>query len=552
MNKRILPVKLLSICIALSLAVSLTGQVAAAQQGSPLQQDDGGGNGDLEVGVEGAGARIIVYLSANTVQGTGWQVGEEVFVYINDPDTGPGWDYSSSAVPNGSGLVYFNDIPFDLEPGMYVTMISGPTTRGHTIFDLRITYVSESLEEVGGHTSPVTPTVYVTASTDGVTSAKTVSVTRAGNWLANFKNEVDINPRTYFIVAQFDAQDNVTQVNWWINPPPVHDDIYQPINIPSVPWSHSANTTSASYEVDWEPEFSACGQAEGNASVWYKFLPAATGELTIDTFGSNYNTMLGVWAGFPGSSGVPILCNDNAGGTQQSKVTLAYTAGVYYYIGVAQKGFPQMGGQLKFHVTSFADVAGSHPLWRFVEGFYDKGITTGCAVNPLRYCPDRGVTRAEMAVFILRAMNVGVPGYTPVDIDPDIFADVPVAGKEWMEPWIEQFYALEITTGCASGPLRYCPERGVTRAEMAVFLLRADKGKYYVPADVNPDPFIDVPVDGKEWMEPWIEQFYAEGYTTGCGGSIEGVDLRYCPERGVNRAEMAAFVDRAFDFPPLP
>jgi hypothetical protein len=50
---------------------------------------------------------------------------------------------------------------------------------------------------------------------------------------------------------------------------------------------------------------------------------------------------------------------------------------------------------------------------------------------------------------------------------------VPVTGKEWMEDWIEAFYDAGITSGCAVSPLRYCPERAVTRAEMAVFILRA-------------------------------------------------------------------------------
>ena len=48
---------------------------------------------------------------------------------------------------------------------------------------------------------------------------------------------------------------------------------------------------------------------------------------------------------------------------------------------------------------------------------------------------------------------------------PDhIFADVPVSGKEWMEPWIEAFYDAGVTTGCGVSPLRYCPENQVTRA----------------------------------------------------------------------------------------
>jgi hypothetical protein len=179
-----------------------------------------------------------------------------------------------------------------------------------------------------------------------------------------------------------------------------------------------------------------------------------------------------------------------------------------------------------------------------VEGFYAQGITTGCAANPLRYCPDRQVTRAEMAVFILRAKN-GTS--TPIPATTDLFADVPVAGKEWMKPWIEQFYNEGITTGCSAGPLKYCPERQVTRAEMAVFVLRAVHGPDYVPPAAT-GIFSDVPVAGKEWMQPWIEQFYNEGITTGCASS----PLRYCPEQSVTRAEMAVFIDRAFGYSQLP
>src|SRR5688572_16444409 len=53
------------------------------------------------------------------------------------------------------------------------------------------------------------------------------------------------------------------------------------------------------------------------------------------------------------------------------------------------------------------------------------------------------------------------------------FTDVPVAGKEFMEPFINAFYHQGVTTGCNPAPLQYCPEQNVTRGEMAVFIGRA-------------------------------------------------------------------------------
>ena len=106
----------------------------------------------------------------------------------------------------------------------------------------------------------------------------------------------------------------------------------------------------------------------------------------------------------------------------------------------------------------------------WVDEFYDRGITTGCGTSPLRYCPENPVTRAAMAVFLLRALEGS--SYVPPTAT-HTFADVPVAGKEWMEPWVDEFYTRGITTGCGAAPLIYCPENPVTRAAMAVFIDRA-------------------------------------------------------------------------------
>ncbi|HNC09483.1 MAG TPA: S-layer homology domain-containing protein, partial [Anaerolineales bacterium] len=49
------------------------------------------------------------------------------------------------------------------------------------------------------------------------------------------------------------------------------------------------------------------------------------------------------------------------------------------------------------------------------------------------------------------------------------FSDVPT--DYWAAAWIEQLAAEGITSGCGSGI--YCPENPVTRAQMAVFLVKA-------------------------------------------------------------------------------
>jgi glucose/arabinose dehydrogenase len=192
-----------------------------------------------------------------------------------------------------------------------------------------------------------------------------------------------------------------------------------------------------------------------------------------------------------------------------------------------------------YHISgsTFSDVAPTHWAWAWIETLYADGITGGCLTNPLKYCPAGSVTRAQMAVFLLRAKHGGT--YTPPAAS-GIFDDVPA--NYWAADWIEQLYAEGVTGGCSTAPLLYCPNQVVNRAEMAVFLLGAKYGSTYVPPAAS-GIFADIP--SGFWAEDWIEQLYAEGVTGGCIAS----PLQYCPTDPVNRAQMAVFLVRNFDLP---
>lgn len=55
----------------------------------------------------------------------------------------------------------------------------------------------------------------------------------------------------------------------------------------------------------------------------------------------------------------------------------------------------------------FEDVEGAdEAAVRAMEGLFQAGVTRGCTTSPLRYCPDQPVTRAQMASFFVRALNL--------------------------------------------------------------------------------------------------------------------------------------------------
>ena len=55
----------------------------------------------------------------------------------------------------------------------------------------------------------------------------------------------------------------------------------------------------------------------------------------------------------------------------------------------------------------FADVPDTHAFVKWIEQLAREGVTSGCATHPPGYCPEGAVTRGEMAVFLLRAKHGG-------------------------------------------------------------------------------------------------------------------------------------------------
>jgi len=113
--------------------------------------------------------------------------------------------------------------------------------------------------------------------------------------------------------------------------------------------------------------------------------------------------------------------------------------------------------------SAFADVDTGAWWTPYVEQLAELQITKGCDVAPLRFCPDRPVSREEMASFLKRAFA----------LDPAPPAGFRDTGGSVHKAAIDALWAAEITAGCQTNPPLYCPNRPVTRAEMATFLARS-------------------------------------------------------------------------------
>ena len=112
--------------------------------------------------------------------------------------------------------------------------------------------------------------------------------------------------------------------------------------------------------------------------------------------------------------------------------------------------------------TRFDDVDASEWWASYVERLAELEVTKGCSADPPRFCPDQAVSRAQMATFLVRAL----------DLEPAGSAGFTDTGGVH-EANIDALAAAGITAGCATDPLRFCPGDPVTRGQMATLLVRA-------------------------------------------------------------------------------
>jgi hypothetical protein len=152
--------------------------------------------------------------------------------------------------------------------------------------------------------------------------------------------------------------------------------------------------------------------------------------------------------------------------------------------------------------------------------------------------PNRALNRAEMAEVVIK--RIYGSGFVPPSA-LGVFTDVPASF--WAAPFIEQKLRTGLTAGCATNPLRFCPDNLLSRAEAAVLLLRIRHGGTYVPPPATGQVFADVPVT--HWALRWIERLYAEGLTAGCNTAPR----MYCPDSPVTAGQLDLFLGRVLGTP---
>ena len=155
-----------------------------------------------------------------------------------------------------------------------------------------------------------------------------------------------------------------------------------------------------------------------------------------------------------------------------------------------------------------------------------NGITAGCDEDT--FCASRPLTRQQFVVFLWRA--AGEP--EPSSPGSRIFEDV--AAGSYGDRAIGWAFEEGVTKGCAAdeaGSMRFCPNRPITRAQIATLLYR-----YVGAAPVGDAPFTDV--DPDSYYAAGVAWMHHHGIANGCR------DDSFCPNARATRAHAATFLYR--------
>jgi hypothetical protein len=175
----------------------------------------------------------------------------------------------------------------------------------------------------------------------------------------------------------------------------------------------------------------------------------------------------------------------------------------------------------------FTDVPGSNVHERAIDCIRWWEVT----VQNGSYGAGSDVQRGQMASFLAR--TVVLTGGTLPDSPPDAFND---DNGTTHERATNQLAAVGVVEGKGGG--RYAPAEGVSRAQMAAFLVRTAEYRTGTPLPPGEDAFTD---DEGNTHEPAIDKAAAAGIT---GGSSTG---GYAPEEIVRRDQMGSFLARLLD-----
>jgi hypothetical protein len=256
----------------------------------------------------------------------------------------------------GSGSADFNDAPLLLnesytDDGAGVTFTVTATTAGSATVQVTLGTPMRTVRTViypaGGGSVSGNSTNYTPGQSVTLTASPSNCFVR---WRESRSNQSYPNPYTFTIQADRLLEAVFSSATCVAAPA---NDAFPGTSIST--GQHDALTSGATTEAS-EPTSFNCGGTNVTVgkSAWYTYTPSTSGQVTMSTAGSNYDTVLAVYTGGSVGGLSQVACNDDnaASASWSSQVQFTGQAGTPYRVQVS--GFNAASGNMVLTVTAAA------------------------------------------------------------------------------------------------------------------------------------------------------------------------------------------------------
>ncbi|MFN8564803.1 MAG: choice-of-anchor Q domain-containing protein [Anaerolineae bacterium] len=171
---------------------------------------------------------------------------------------------------------------------------------------------------------------------------------------------------------------------------PDNDLLGSPTEVTELPYTTSQDVFGATHNAN-EPNLS-CAIDNVADTVWYHYTAANNAVLSLDTFGSSYNTVLAIYSGaYAGSYAgfTELACSDDVAGGSQSAVELDVEAGTSYFIQIAKYGISPLTGSGFLTLNASAEITSGPNL--VTNGDFGDGTNYWTFYGPTDYWAPGGL-----------------------------------------------------------------------------------------------------------------------------------------------------------------
>src|SRR5262245_593134 len=166
---------------------------------------------------------------------------------------------------------------------------------------------------------------------------------------------------TYYIrVADYNSSNGGGTLNFNLHYYPPNDLCADATVVNGIAYTDTLSTQNADTESCEEGESCELNNVGVSNAVWYKYTPPCTGTISLNTNGSNYDTVLSIWDGcgqwvsvdWPCIHANELECDDDSGtGTNSQILNFPVTEGTDYIIKISDYNGTQGGGTLIFNLV---------------------------------------------------------------------------------------------------------------------------------------------------------------------------------------------------------